>query len=57
MLRGKELKLDGKKKVEKLVKENKVSTFVYGESESDENNEEWKTRAALRDGLYKLIHL
>lgn len=23
---------------------------------SDENNEEWKTRKALRDGLYKLIY-
>lgn len=23
----------------------------------NENDEEWKTRAALRDGLYKLIHL
>lgn len=22
----------------------------------NENDEEWKTRAALRDGLYKIIH-
>lgn len=23
----------------------------------DENDEEWKTRAALRDGLYKLMYI
>ena len=25
--------------------------------ESDEHDEEWKNRAALRDGLYKLMHV
>ena len=32
-------------------------TYFQNVFQGDENNEEWKTRAALRDGLYKLMHV
>ena len=32
-------------------------SYFYNVFDGNENNEEWKTRAALRDGLYRLINL
>ena len=31
-------------------------TYFENVFQSNENDEEWKTRAALRDGLYKLMY-